>query len=155
MWVLKRKKLSPAGIEPGTQQVASPAPYQLDHTLTQAQKLWLVVWNHQVGMGEHGVFLVVWSQMEELGHQNLASDSLSSALSNGENRISSFLLVASIHGSVRFGACMHKRWEKWLEIARPFRWCGVKWRSYGLKIELVPTFLMLYRMVKTASLHSF
>ena len=59
-----------------------------------------------MGMGEHGVFSVVWSQMEELGHQNLTSDSLSSALSNGENRISSFLLVASIHGSVRF-VCMH------------------------------------------------
>ena len=56
-------------------------------------------------MGEHGVFSVVRSQMEELGHQNLNSDSLSSALSNGENRISSFLLVTSIHGSVRFGVC--------------------------------------------------
>ena len=47
---------------------------------------------------------MVWSQMEELGRQNLTSDSLSSALSNGENLISSFLLQASIHGSVRFGA---------------------------------------------------
>ena len=32
------------------------------------------------------------------------NDSLSSALSNGENSTSSFLLVTSIHGSVRFGA---------------------------------------------------
>ena len=43
--------------------------------------------------------------MEELGHQNLTSDSLSSAVSNGQNRISSFLLVTSI----RLGPvwCMH------------------------------------------------
>ena len=34
--------------------------------------------------------------MEELGHQNLTSDSLSSALSNGKSSISSFILVASI-----------------------------------------------------------
>ena len=34
-------------------------------------------------------------------------------------------------GSMRFGACMHKRWEKWLKW-RPFRWRGVKWRSYGV-----------------------
>ena len=45
------------------------------------------------------------------------NDELSQALSNGENRISSFLLVASIHGSVRFGACIHKWWEKWLKMA--------------------------------------
>ena len=46
-----------------------------------------------MGMGEHGVFSVVRSQMEELGHQSLTSDSLSSALSNGKNSITSFLLV--------------------------------------------------------------
>ena len=51
------------------------------------------------------------------------NDSLSSALSNGENRISSFLLVTSIHGSVRFGACMHKRWEQWLKTTSfPMVW---------------------------------
>ena len=44
--------------------------------------------------------------MEELGCQNLASDSLSPALSNGENSIISFILVTSIHGSVRFW-CLH------------------------------------------------
>ena len=47
--------------------------------------------------------------MEELGHQNLTSDSLSSALSNGKGSVTSFLLVASIHGSVQFGACTNMR----------------------------------------------
>ena len=45
----------------------------------------------------------------KLGHQNLNSDSLSSALSNGKSSITSFILVTSNHGSVRFGACIHKR----------------------------------------------
>ena len=40
-------------------------------------------------MGEHGFPRLY--EMEELGHQNWTSDSLSSALSNGENPISSFL----------------------------------------------------------------
>ena len=55
----QKKKAVPGGNRTRDSAVASPAPYQLDHTLTQAQKLWLVVWNHQVGKGEHGVFSVV------------------------------------------------------------------------------------------------
>ena len=92
--------------------------------------------------------------MEELGHQNLTSDSLPSALSNGKSSISSFLLVASIHGSVRFGACIHTM-RAMAENGVLFD--GVESNRGVMASQWYTTtnFHKLYPMVKTASLHSF
>ena len=79
---------------------------------------------------------------------------LSQALSNDENRIPSFLLVTATmaqSGLVHAYTNDESNGWKW----RPFRSCGVKWRSQGVKVWPVTHFHQLYRMIKTASLHSF
>ena len=78
----------------------------LTYDLPRSREKWLKM----------AVFAWLRVKWKSYGVPMVYNDLLSQALSNGENRITSFLLVASIHGSVRFGAFMHKRWEKWLKM---------------------------------------